>query len=71
MRQNLNFNSLVRQNTGTHFLDSGGDNGRHWQSKPVKKSAWLSFSNYRDNEFEVSATISTAAFLDNQSAASV
>lgn len=22
---------MLRENTGTHFLDSGGDNGRHWQ----------------------------------------
>jgi hypothetical protein len=21
----------TRQNTGTHFLDSGGESGRHWQ----------------------------------------
>ena len=27
--------SACRENTGEHFLDSGGDNGRHWQKPPI------------------------------------
>jgi len=29
--------NMLTENTGTHFLDSGGANGRHWQSN-IKKS---------------------------------
>ena len=29
--------NMLTENTGTHFLDSGGANGRHWQ-RNIKKS---------------------------------
>ena len=27
---------MLTENTGKHFLDSGGDNGRHWQRNQKK-----------------------------------
>ena len=28
--------NMLTENTGKHFLDSGGDNGRHWQRNQLK-----------------------------------
>ena len=28
--------NMLTENTGTHFLDSGMANGRHWQKNQVK-----------------------------------
>lgn len=28
--------NMLTENTGTHFLDSGGENGRHWQRNKFK-----------------------------------
>ena len=57
----INFESLVRQNTGTHFLDSGGENGRHWQ-QPLPTAPITVAIGYKGESLEVS--ISTAAFLN-------
>ena len=55
----INFKSLVRQNTGIHMMDSGGDNGRHWQ-QPLPTAPITVAIGY-NNGLDVS--ISTAAFL--------
>lgn len=48
-----------RANTGTHFLDSGGDNGRHWQKPAIDEDhpivSW-------DPRFK-DATLHTGPFL--------
>jgi hypothetical protein len=56
----INFKSLVRQNTGKHMMDSGGDNGRHWQ-QPIPKQPVTVTKGY-NNGLDVS--ISTADFLE-------
>ena len=28
--------NMMIENTGTHFLDSGGEDGRHWQQNQKK-----------------------------------
>lgn len=60
----LTFTTLVRQNTGSHCMDSGGANGRHWQRPAIKKDSWLSFYEYKDGEFDVSASLNLVSFLD-------
>ena len=30
---------MLTENTGTHFLDSGGEDGRHWQVNQKKSLA--------------------------------
>ena len=44
-------NELLKQNTGTHMLDSGGAYGRHWEKNQnkdfeVEPTTFLSFSKY-------------------------
>src|SRR6056300_32476 len=55
---------MLTENTGKHFLDSGGENGRHWQHnqkktfKDFKKENYYSFeiTKYNDGELEVNGT---------------
>lgn len=54
---------MLTENTGTHFLDSGGAYGRHWernQCRAFKEEPELSISYYKD---EVSFGISTFHYL--------
>ena len=39
---------MLTENTGTHFLDSGGENGRHWQRN--QKKTLMDF--YNENEID-------------------
>jgi len=63
------FAKACRFKTGTHFLDSGGDNGRIWQRPPIDGNAPAVSVEARNYEykgkqrFEVSATIQTAHLL--------
>lgn len=36
MKLSTQISKLLKQDTGTHFLDSGGDNGRMWQRNATK-----------------------------------
>lgn len=61
MSPTLTFYDAVRENTGAHFLDSGGAYGRHHEQPPVTEQVpdvtW-------DRVFmDCSATLSTAHFL--------
>jgi hypothetical protein len=69
---NRNFDTFAkacRFKTGTHFLDSGGDNGRAWQKPAIDETVKPVTIEARDYEwkgeqrFEISATIQTAHFL--------
>lgn len=59
------FKQLARQNTGSHFLDSGDYYGRQYDRPLPKRDSWLEFYQYQDGKFEVSATISLTHFLDS------
>jgi len=41
---------MLTENTGKHFLDSGGDNGRHWQRN--QKKTHLDFINEEEIQIE-------------------
>ena len=43
---------MLTENTGKHFLDSGGDNGRHWQRN--QKKTHLDFINEEELHFDKS-----------------
>jgi hypothetical protein len=43
---------MLTENTGQHFLDSGGDNGRHWQRN--QKKSHLDFMNEEELHFDKS-----------------
>lgn len=43
---------MLTENTGKHFLDSGGDNGRHWQRN--QKKSLLDFMNEKAIEIDKS-----------------
>ena len=43
---------MLTENTGTHFLDSGGDDGRHWQRN--QKKSHLDFMNEEVLHFDKS-----------------
>jgi hypothetical protein len=60
----LTWSQVVRQNTGSHFLDSGMENGRHWQQPLPTKPVNLEFYERDGKIIEVSGAISTAAFLE-------
>ena len=60
----LTWNQVVRQNTGSHFLDSGMENGRHWQQPLPTKPISLEFHERDEEIIEVSGVISLAHFLD-------
>lgn len=51
---------LCRQNTGSHFLDSGGEYGRHWQ-RPLPTELITIDVDFERNE--LSATINTPVWL--------
>lgn len=67
-----NFAKLSRQDTGTHFMDSGGATGRHWQSKLPPSEPYFRVSRYtpkwKGNDgkerCEVSPYIPLHTFLD-------
>ena len=48
---------MLTENTGTHFLDSGGGNGRHWQRNQIKT--------IKDFQDEPEATLSFDVFGDD------
>jgi hypothetical protein len=61
---------MLTENTGTHFLDSGGDNGRMWQRNASK--TMQDFENEPEQTFEYSKefneiyrTVSVFHFLTN------
>lgn len=58
----MNWFEAIRENTGEHFLDSGGAYGRHWQNPPVDTEAPAVVWNPR--WWDSGATIETAHFLD-------
>ena len=41
---------MLTENTGTHFLDSGGDNGRHWQRNQKKTLKDFRSEEYTSND---------------------
>tara|TARA_R100001460_G_scaffold100757_1_gene144484 strand:+ start:321 stop:902 length:582 start_codon:yes stop_codon:yes gene_type:complete len=43
---------MLTENTGTHFLDSGGENGRHWQRN--QKKTPIDFINEEELHFDKS-----------------
>lgn len=51
--------AVCRENTGTHPMDSGGDNGRHWQRKLPRTAVRLELTKHG-----VLAYISLSYFLD-------
>lgn len=56
----------ARYASGTHFLDSGGAYGRHWQKPPIeKKDESVSIEVWGENE--ILATMETCHFLANTS----
>ena len=65
IKNKLTWAQVVRQNTGSHFLDSGFENGRHWQQPLPTKAIELDFYERGGIIKEVSGTISTSAFLDS------
>ena len=64
IKNKLTWNQVVRQNTGSHFLDSGMENGRHWQQPLPTKAITLEFHERDGKIVEVSGVISTSHFLD-------
>jgi hypothetical protein len=64
VKNKLTWAQVVRQNTGSHFLDSGFENGRHWQQPLPTKAIELDFYERDGIIKEVSGTISTSALLD-------
>ena len=60
----LTWDQVVRQNTGSHFLDSGMENGRHWQQPLPTKPFSLEFHERDGKITEVSGVISLSHFLD-------
>jgi len=58
--------TMLLENTGTNFLDSGGTNGRNWQRNQGKTleyfenspSAYLEVYQYSSGEYELSPTVS-------------
>ena len=46
---------MLTENTGTHFLDSGGSSNRHWQRNQVKTLD--DFINESEQSFEVGVVL--------------
>lgn len=59
-----NFKELFRKSTGKSILDSGGDNGRHWQKSPIKEGNIVRFDKNSEGSDCLSITIETALLLD-------
>ena len=62
--------SMLTENTGTHFLDSGGVNGRMWQRN--QKKTMQDFENQLEESYEFDSkyneiyrTVSVFHFLTN------
>ena len=58
-----NFRELARVNTGTHMMDSGGSNGRHWQQPAISERADKVTANVWDGKIEY-LSVETAIHLD-------
>jgi len=56
------FKELARVNTGTHFLDSGFESGRHWQQPAIPDNAPLYY--WDGSEAYPMFAINTAQMLD-------
>ena len=58
-----NFCELARVNTGSHMMDSGGANGRHWQQGAISETADKVTANVWDGKIEY-LSVETAIHLD-------
>jgi len=58
-----NFCELARVNTGSHMMDSGGANGRHWQQGAISETADKVTANVYDGKIEY-LSVETAIHLD-------
>jgi len=64
--------SMLTENTGTHMLDSGGDNGRHWQQnqdltiEALDKAEGATFDPWSIKYGEISVTINLYHFLTDR-----
>lgn len=58
------FTQLCRQPTGMHFMDSGGDSGRHWQRKPLKGMVVFNADSDNAGNPEFDAKLNLGEFLD-------
>lgn len=58
------FSDLVRQPTGTHMCDSGGESGRHWQKPALPAQLILINGGEYNGKLEFSARINLAEFFD-------
>lgn len=63
------YGAMLKENTGKHFLDSGGDFGRHWQKNMLvddfdnQPPVTWAIESWRDQEPYLSITISTFHYL--------
>lgn len=57
------FADACRYNSGSHFLDSGGAYGRHWQKPAIEEKTFSATLDVWRNE--ITGTIETAHFLDS------
>ena len=62
---------MLCENTGVNFLDSGGENGRHWQrNKQIDLSsqapAHVEFRVYQESKLDISFSISTYHFMNEK-----
>lgn len=57
--------SMLKENTGTHFLDSGGANGRHWQRNQERnfEEEPVVFLKFRPEYGEIEFTLNLYHFL--------
>ncbi len=60
------FKDLTRQNTGTHFLDSGGENGRHWQQGEAPTELFSTVDANVGDDSMWGCVINTGEFLDER-----
>jgi len=60
------FKDLTRQNTGTHFLDSGGENGRHWQQGEAPTELFSTIDANVGSDSMWGCMINTGEFLDER-----
>lgn len=62
-----NFKDACRENTGSHFLDSGGAYGRHHEAPPIPEEAPIASWSASDIGHGCGPTINTGVFLDTWS----
>lgn len=60
--------AMFKENTGTHFLDSGGANGRHWQRNQERSladepQATMEAYVYGDGDLQITVTVNTYQWL--------